>query len=162
MASLFNIDERLRNYEMQFDPDTGEWVNEDEFNAISMEKSEKIENTLLVIKEKLHFLDALKAEKKGREEEISRVNKEVETLKARVGASLNYEKFESARAKASFRKSESVVIKDADKIPAEFMEYKNVASPKKDAIKRYLKGIEGSDEKCEWAEIETKQNLQLK
>ena len=161
MASLFNIDERIRNYEMQFDED-GVWVNEDEWNNIEMEKSEKIENTLFVIKDKELFLSGLKAEKKGREEEIKRVSKEVENLKARVGASLNYEKFETPRVRVSFRKSESVVIPDESKVPTEYMEYKNTASPKKDAIKKFIKSLEGSDEKCDWASIEVKQNLQLK
>lgn len=162
MASLWEIDERLMNYQMEFDPDTGEWVNEDEWDAIQMDKTEKIVNTIKVIENKTALRDAVKAKEKNMSERVKTLDREINYLKARVGASLNYEKFETEDVKITFRKSESVVIKDESKIPAEFMEFKNVASPKKDAIKKYLKGIEGSEEPCEWAEIQTKQNIQIK
>lgn len=162
MASLWEIDERLMNYQMEFDPDTGEWVNEGEWNAIEMEKSEKIANTIKVIENKIALRAAIKAKIKGLTDRLKTLDKEIDYLKARVGASLGYKKFETDEVRVTFRKSESVVIPDESKVPAEFMEYKNTASPKKDAIKKYLKSIEGSDETCDWAEIEEKQNLQLK
>lgn len=161
MASLWEIDERLMRYQMQFNED-GEWINEDEWNAIEMEKSEKIANTIKVIENKILLRDGIKAKSKSMDERVKALDKEINTLKARVGASLNYEKFETEDVKISFRKSKSVVIPDASKVPAEYMEYKSTASPQKDKIKKYLESIEGSDEKCEWASIETKQNMQLK
>lgn len=162
MASLWEIDERLMNYQMEFDPDTGEWVNEDEWEAIQMDKTEKIKNTIKVIENKIALKAAIKAKIKGLTDRFKTLDKEIDYLKARVGASLGYEKFETDEVKVTFRKSESVVIPDESKVPAEFMEYKSTASPRKDDIKKYLKSIEGSDEKCDWASIETKQNLQLK
>lgn len=161
MASLWEIDARLASYEMKFDSD-GVWVNEDEYNAIQMDKTEKIKNTIKVIENKIALKAAIKAKIKGLTDRFKTLDKEIDYLKARVGASLGYEKFETDEVKVTFRKSESVVIPDESKVPAEFMEYKNVASPKKDEIKKHLKSLEGSDEKCEWASIEVKQNIQIK
>lgn len=161
MASLWEIDEKLMNYQMEFDED-GVWVNEDEWDAIQMDKTEKIKNTIKVIENKIALRAAIKAKIKGLTDRLKTLDKEIDYLKARVGASLGYEKFETDDVRVTFRKSESVVIPDESKVPAEFMDYKNVASPRKDDIKKYLKGIEGSDEKCDWASIETKQNIQIK
>lgn len=162
MASLWEIDKKLMNYQMEFDPDTGEWVNEDELDSIQMDKTEKIKNIIKVIENKIALRAAIKAKIKGLTDRLKTLDKEIDYLKARVGASLGYEKFETDEVRVTFRKSESVVIPDESKVPAEYMEYKNVASPKKDAIKKYLKGIQGSGEECEWATLEAKQNIQIK
>lgn len=162
MASLWEIDERLMNYQMEFDPDTGEWVNEDEYNAIQMDKDEKIENTALVIKNKQYLLDALKDEKRNLDDRIKVLTNEIDRLKQRVGFSLGYKPFETPKCKISFRKSKSVVVTDEDKIPKKFFKTEKVTKLMKDEVKKYLASIEGSNKKCNWAKLEEKQNLQLK
>lgn len=149
------------NYQMEFDSD-GVWTNESEWEAIQMEKEEKIENTILVIKNKQYLLDALKSEKKNLDDRIKALANEIDKLKERVGASLNYEKFETARCKISFRKSEAVIIKDESKIPKKFFKTEKVTKFLKDEAKKYLKGIKGSGKECDWAELEERQNMQLK
>lgn len=161
MASLYQIDERLLNYQMEFDSD-GVWINEDEYNAIQMDKEEKIENTALVIKNKQYLLEALKTEKKSLDERIKVLTNEIDRLKQRVGFSLGYEPFETPKCKISFRKSESVVVTDEDKIPKKYFKTEKVTKLMKDEVKKYLKGIQGSGKKCKWAKLEEKQNLQLK
>lgn len=161
MASLWEIDERLMNYQMEFDSD-GVWVNEDEYNAIQMDKSEKIENTALVIKNKQYLLEALKNEKKSLDERIKVLTNEIDRLKQKVGFSLGYKPFETSKCKISFRKSESVVVTDEDKIPKKYFKTEKVAKLMKDEVKKYLKGIQGSGKNCKWAKLEEKQNLQLK
>lgn len=161
MASLYDIDERIANYQMEFDSD-GVWCNEDEWNSIQMEKEEKIENTILVIKNKQYLLDALKSEKNNLDERIKVLTNEIKRLKERVGESLNYQKFETPKCKVSFRKSEAVIIKDESKIPKRFFKTEEVTKFLKDEAKKYLKGIKGSDEECDWAELEEHQNIQIK
>lgn len=161
MSSLYEIDARLASYEMEFDSD-GVWINEDEYNAIQMDKSEKIENTALVIKNKQYLLEALKNEKKSLDERIKVLTNEIDRLKQKVGFSLGYKPFETSKCKISFRKSESVVVTDEDKIPKKYFKTEKVTKLMKDEVKKYLKGIQGSEKNCDWASIETKQNIQIK
>lgn len=149
------------NYQMEFDED-GVWINESEWEAIQMEKEEKIENTILVIKNKQYLLDALKSEKGNIDERIKVLTNEIKRLKERVGESLNYQKFETPKCKVSFRKSEAVVIKDESKIPKKFFKKEEVSTFLKNEAKKYLKGIGGSGKTCEWAELEEHQNIQIK
>lgn len=162
MASLFEIDERIANYQMEFDPETGEWINEDEWNEIQMSKEEKIENTALVIKNKMYLLEALKSEKKSIEERIKVLTNEIERLKYRIGVSLGYTKFETPKVKIGWRKSESLIVKDVDKIPKKYLKVEKSTKFLKEEAKKYLKSIQGTNKKCDWAELEEKQNMQLK
>lgn len=161
MASLYEIDQRILNYKMEFDED-GVWINEDEWESIKMDKEDKIEATALVVKDKEAFLDALKKEKSNIEDRIKACANEIDKLKERIGASLVYEKFETPKVKITYRKSEPVVIPDEALVPDRYVNLTVVRKPVKDNIKKYLKELEVKGEECEWAHLEHKKNVNIK
>lgn len=161
MASLWEIDERLMNYQMEFDKD-GVWINEDEWESIKMDKTEKIKNTVRVIENKMALRDAIKAKEKDMDERVKTLNKEIDTLKRRVGASLNYEKFETDEVKITFIKSTALIVTDESKIPERFLKEETKVKFDKDAAKKWYKDIQGTDEECDWATLEIRHNMQIK
>lgn len=160
--TLWEINEKLNNYQMEIDPETGEWLNESELDELKMSREEKIESMSLVVKNKQALRSALAEENKNFTQRMKALDNEIDRLKNKIGFELEYKPFETSKVKLSFRRSESVEIKDDAKIPDEYLNIEVKRAPRKDAIKKYLKGIEGSDETCEWAELVRKQNLQIK
>ena len=150
------------NYQMEFDPDTGEWLNEDEWESIKMDKTEKIKNTIKVIENKTALREAIKAKEKGMNERVKTLDREIEHLKYRVGASLNYEKFETEDVRVTFRKSESVEILNPEAVPERFLKNEVVKTPQKPEIKKYLKEKEAEGEEVPWAKLNRKNNMVLK
>lgn len=161
MSSLWEIDQRLLNYEMQFDED-GVWINEDEYESINMAKEEKIEGTCCVIKNKKAFLEALKNEKKALEERIRDEAHSIEALEGRIARSLGGEPFETTKCKVSFRKSESVDIPDEALVPDRFINITMERKPVKKNIMAYLKKAEANGEEVDWASINRKLNISIK
>lgn len=162
MASLYEINEKLAMYEMQFDESTGEWLNEDELTALQMEKDEKRENIALYIKNLEAEANAVKAESKNLDERYKRLINKATRLHGYLEADLNGEPFKTSRVECRWRKSEAVKILNEDAVPERFMDIQVVRKPVKNEIKKYLKGLEGSDEEVPWATLEKKNNLQLK
>ena len=162
MASLYELNAKLAVYEMEFDEDTGEWVNENELDALNMERDEKIENICLWVKNLRAEASAIKAEEKTLADRRKAKENKADRLEDYVALNLDGAKFETPRVKITWRKSESVEILDESKIPDEFLDISTVRKPVKAEIKKYLKGIEGSDETCEWARIDVKNNIGIK
>lgn len=162
MASLYELNAKLAVYEMEFDEDTGEWINEDELDALNMERDEKIENICLWAKNLRAEASAIKAEEKALADRRKSKENKADRLEDYVALNLDGAKFETPRVKILWRKSESVEILDESKIPDEFLDISTVRKPVKAEIKKYLKGIEGSDETCEWARIDAKNNMSIK
>ena len=162
MASLYELNLKLATYEMEFDEETGEWLNENELDAIHMEREEKIENICLWVKNLRAEISAIKAEEKALADRRKAKEKKADNLEDYVALNLDGAKFETPRVKILWRKSESVEILDELKIPDEFLDISTVRKPIKAEIKKYLKGIEGSDETCEWARIDSKRNMSIK
>lgn len=161
MASLYELNVKLAVYEMEFD-ENGEWINENELEAIHMERDEKIENICLWIKNLEAEKAAVRAEKQNFDEREKKLGNKIDRLKSYVASSLDGKEFKTSKVVCKFRKSESVKILDESKIPEEFLKISVVREPLKKEIKKYLKDIEGSDEECEWAKIDKKNNLSVK
>lgn len=161
MASLYELNARLMTYEMEFDED-GVWVNEDELEALHMERDEKIEQICLWIKNIEAEATAVGNEEQVFAERKKKLKNKAERLKEYVASSLDGKPFKTSKVVCSFRKSESVEIIDEDKIPAEYLDISVVRKPIKAEIKKYLKDIDGSDETCDWARINKKINLSIK
>ena len=161
MSSLYELNAKLATYEMEFDED-GVWINEDELDAIHMERDEKIENICLWAKNLRAEANAIKEEEKSLADRRKSKENKADRLEDYVALNLDGAKFETPRVKIMWRKSESVEILDESKIPDEYLNISVVRKPIKAEIKKYLKGIEGSDETCEWARIDAKNNMSIK
>lgn len=161
MASLYEINEKLVNYRMEFDED-GVWINEDELNALQMEKDEKRENIALWIKNIEAEANAVKAESKNLDDRYKRLINKATRLLDYLAADLNGEPFKTSKVECRWRKSESVEILNEDAIPERFLDIQVVRKPMKNEIKKHLKGIEGSGEEVPWARLDKKNNLSLR
>lgn len=161
MASLYEINTKLALYEMEFDED-GCWVNEDELDALTMERDEKIEQICLWIKNLEAESNAVKAERQNFAEREKKLGNKIDRLRGYVSANLDGKPFKTSKVVCSFRKSESVEILREDAVPERFLDISVVRKPMKSNIKKYLKEAEARGEEVPWARIEEKRNLQLK
>ena len=162
MASLYEINNAIAMYEMEFDPDTGEWINESELDALQMDRNEKIESLLLWAKNLNAEGMAIKAEADVLKDRYKRIENKIRRIEDYVAGSLAGEKFSTPRVEVTWRKSEKVIIPDEFKVPDKFVNLSVERKPVKAEIKKYLKKIEGTDEKCDWASLEIKNNMSVK
>lgn len=162
MASLYEITNAIALYEMEFDPDTGEWINEKELDALQMDKAEKIESLLFWAKNLNAEGMAIKAEADVLKDRYKRIENKIRRIEDYVASSLAGEKFSTPRVEVTWRKSEKVIIPDDFKVPDKFVNLSVERKPVKAEIKKYLKSIEGTDEKCDWAYLEVKNNMSVK
>jgi hypothetical protein len=114
----------------------------------------------------IHVIRKIEAEvemAKAYEEQAKVYRKRKETVIARLKKSLEdaaklYGKYEAGIHTVSTRKSEQVIITDAEKIPSEYLNRKIIETPDKSKIKAFLK----NGEKVEGAELVTNQNLSIR
>lgn len=136
MARLYEIDRSILEC---IDLETGEVIDAERLENLQMEKSQKIENIALWIKNLQSDALAFKAEKDAFAEREQAATKKAEQLKAYLAQVLEGQKFSTARCAVSFRRSESVTIEDENSIPQEMMVQKVEFKPDKKAIKELLK-----------------------
>ena len=179
MSSLYEINQQLQILEeYMVDPDTGEMLDEDSFNAkfdeIQMALNDKIESTMLFYKSLNSEAEAIKAEEKNLTQRRKVKEALAERLKKRIDnyithqftdddgnvdlTGLNKYKFETPRLKLSYRKSESVDVPDATKVPKEYQKVKTEITADKTAIKKAIK----SGAKIDGATLVTNVNMQVK
>lgn len=147
---------------MQFDPDTGEWLNEDELMAIQMEKDEKRENIALFIKNLEAEAQMVYTEAKSLLDRHKRIVNKANHLHDYLALDLDGEPFKTPRVVCTFRKSESVDITNEDAVPDRFLDISVVRKPMKNEIKKYLKEAEAKGETVPWARLDKKNNLMVK
>ena len=119
--NLFEIDEKILSC---VDMDTGELIDAEMLEALSMERDTKIENICLWIKNLASESEALKAEKKAFDERQKKAENKMNSLKKYITSYLAGQKFESAKVSVSFRKSESLEISEDAVIPYEYLKQK--------------------------------------
>ena len=179
MANLYEIDYQLRVLEdYMCDPDTGELLDEDSFNAkfdeIQMALSEKIENSMCFYKNLQADIEAFKAEEKNLAQRRKVKENLAERVKNRIDNyvtmqftdedgnvdkdNLNKWKFETPKVKLSYRKSDSVDVYDIDSLPKEYIKEKIEVSADKTALKKDIK----SGKEINGAKIVTNLNMQVK
>ena len=156
MANLFDINRELQDlWEAALDPETGELDEEKlaAFEALGMERDAKIENIACWIKNLKSDAEALKAEAKNMADRAKAAERKADSLKRYLAAALHGEKFQSARAAISWRKSVSVEVDDAEveNLPEQYIRRKVSVEADKTAIKDALKAGE-SIEGCRLVE----------
>lgn len=166
--TLYDIDNRiLEIIERGFivDEETGEIIDaHDEVNAkleeLEFDRTAKIENIALYIKNMESLIVSLKAEEKALADRRRAREKRIENLKNYLASSMvvaNENGIETSKVCISFRKSESVVVNE-EILDRKYFNEKVSYTPDKTAIKKAIK--DGAT--IDGAYIETKQNLQIK
>lgn len=162
---LYDIDQKIIENGFVIDEESGEFFDSPEAVSAKLEELEfdrtaKIENIALYIKNMESLVNSIKAEEKLLADRRRAREKRIESLKNYLTSSMvaaNENGIETSKVCISFRKSESVVVNEA-LLDQKYFNEKVTYTPDKTAIKKALK--EGAT--IEGAYIETKQNLQLK
>lgn len=128
-------------------------------NNLKLERSEKIESCVALIKNWEALEDAIKAEEAALKARRESLERRAIWLKHYIGFCLQPgERFESARCKVSWRKSESVEITNEVNVPDEYTEWVVTKKINKALIKDAIKnGLE-----VPGAELIRKNNLVIK
>lgn len=152
--NLFEIDERILSC---IDMETGELIDAEMLEALSMERDTKVENCCLWIKNLAAEVEALKVEKNAFAERQKRAENKMNSLKQYITTYLAGAKFETAKVSVSFRKSESLEISEGAVIPAEYLKQKEP-----DIDKAGLKKAVKAGQAFDGISIVEKQNIQIK
>ena len=159
---LYEIDksiEQVIENGFSVDEETGELLfSSEDLEKLSIDRSSKIENTALVIKNYLALAEDIKQEETVLKERRNSILKRADYLQNLLSMSLNGEKFETAKCSISFRKSAKVIIDENVNLPEEYTKSIIKVEPNKAEIKNALKqGIE-----IKGCRIEETQNIQIK
>lgn len=135
--TIFDIDEAILNL---VDEETGEVVDIEALEALEMERDKKVSNIACWIKQLDAEAEAIKAEKKKLADRQTAKENKAKALREFLARVLNGEKFEDARCKVSYRRSESVEVADDidfNYIPDEYIKVTRAID--KTAIKTAIK-----------------------
>ena len=135
MPNLYEINQAILGC---IDPETGEIVDS-RINELLMEREQKLENITLWIKNLKADAQAFKAEKEAFDKRQKAAEKKIVSLTKYLTDNLNGETFSTTKCAVSFRRSESVEVFSAEKVPKKFMLKKIIVEPDKNAIKAFLK-----------------------
>lgn len=139
MSSLYQIDQEIMQC---LDMETGEIIDPERLSALQMERTSKIENVALWIKNLQADANAYKAEKDAFAEREKKALAKVDSLKKWLATACDGQKFNTWRCSVTFRKSERVEVLDETKIPQELLKATCIVQPDKAAIKEALRAGE--------------------
>lgn len=128
------------------------------FQNIALERDTAIEACILSDKNDKAFLEALDAEIKALQNRKKTVANRIEWREGYLTTLLDGNKFETAKAKASFRKSDRVTIISPELIPDEYNKVQIKSEPDKALIKTAIK----SGKQVAGASLDTFLNIQIK
>lgn len=134
--NLFEIDRQISEC---VDFETGEIIDIEKLEALTMERDAKIENVALWIKNLEADAKALDEQEKAFKERKDKAKKKAESLKKYLASALDGQKLSTARCMVSFRKTSKVNVLDESVIPTEYMTEKVTREPNKTAIGAAIK-----------------------
>lgn len=161
--SLYELDTKIKgciqlDAEHVVDTEDGEIFDLQQFEALQMERGQKIEGMCCYIKNLMAEAVAYEAEEKRMRERRAAKEREIDRCKGYLAGVLYGEKFETPRCKISWRKSEICNVLNIDTVPDEFKRTKVTIDADKTAIKKAIKaGME-----IPGAEVIQKLNMTLK
>ena len=158
---LWQIDERINKIlenDFYIDEETGEVFLTEDLDKLDVERTEKIENVALYVKNLKYEAEAIKSEIDNLKSRAEIKNKKAEKLTNYLDKVLCGEKLETPKVALSYRKSTAVKIENEELLPDEFMTIKIDKKPNKVAIAKLLK----NGETITGCELIEKQNLQIK
>lgn len=161
--SLYELDTKIKgciqlDAEHVVDTEDGEIFDLQQFEALQMERGQKIEGMCCYIKNLMAEAVAYEAEEKRMRERRAAKEREIDRCKGYLAGVLYGEKFETPRCKISWRKSEICNVLNIDAVPDEFKRTKVTVDADKTAIKKAIKG--GAE--IPGAEVIQKLNMTLK
>ena len=136
--TLYELDKAIADFELEVNED-GEVLNIDELDELNLAREQKIEGISLWVKNLEAEKEAVKHEKDNFADREKRLGKKIDSLKGYLTYALQGEKFSTPKVAVSFRKSESVLVKDEYLIPDEYCEFTVMRKPNKKNIKDALK-----------------------
>lgn len=155
MSSLYTINQAILDC---VDTNTGEILDEQAFEALQMERNEKLENIALWVKNLTSESEALKAEEKAFAERRKAAENKAESLKRYLDSALKGQKFNTTKVAITYRKSTSVDVLDVEKLPEAYRKTVTTVSADKTAIGAALK----AGELVDGATLVEKNNLSIK
>ena len=168
MASLYEIDGRIWDVIQAgyaLDEETGEFWDDSAFEALEMERNDKLEGCALFVKNMEANIEAIRNEEKKLAERRHVLERRAERMRDYIAASMlafGDKQLETARVALSLRKSESVTIYDETLIPAEYVRTVESVKVDKTAIKKAIKELAKFGGCVPGAVLEVHQNLQVK
>lgn len=163
MANIYELNDQIKaciqlDEEHVVDTEDGEIFDLQQFEALQMERGQKIEGMCCYIKNKLAEAQAIDAEIDTLSYRSGAIKKEVDRCKGYLAGVLYGEKFETPRCKITWRKSEVCNVLSMEAIPDEYKRTKVTVDADKTAIKKAIKaGME-----IPGAEVIQKLNMTLK
>ena len=133
--TIYEIDEAILSC---IDTETGEVIDTEQLDKLTMEREAKLENIACWIKELKAEAEALKAEKMAFAKRQQVAENKMESLKKYLAYALDGQAFKTVRASVTFRKSQAVEIADIYKLDENYLRYKEPEADKT-AIKEALK-----------------------
>lgn len=155
--TLYELDKAIADFELEVNED-GEVLNIDELDELNLAREQKIEGISLWVKNLEAEKEAVKHEKDNFADREKRLGKKIDSLKKYLTYALDGQKFSTPKVAVSFRKSESVLVKDKYLIPDSYMNLSVVREPNKAAIKNALK----RGEEIMGVELLEKRNISIK
>ena len=116
--TLYEIDSEIMNC---IDTETGEIIDTDKIESLQMERSQKIRNIALWIKDLKAEAEALKVEKDNFAQRQRTAENKIDSLKKYLAFALNGEKVKETEYTISYRKSQAVEITDIDALPKGYL-----------------------------------------
>ena len=151
--TLFQIDDRLASL---VDEETGEIVDIEAFDALVMERDEKVKGIAMAYKNLCAEAEAINAQKRIFADRESALKRRMESCKRYLEYALHGEGFKSTEVCCRYRKTDAVEIDDIHAIPSEYLKVQEPEASK-DAIKRAIKA--GID--VPGARLETRMSLSV-
>lgn len=163
MANIYELNDQIKaciqlDEEHVVDTEDGEIFDLQQFEALQMERGQKIEGMCCYIKNKLAEAQAIDAEIDTLSYRSGAIKKEVDRCKGYLAGALYGEKFETPRCKITWRKSEICNVLSMEAIPDEYKRTKVTVDADKTAIKKAIKA--GAE--VPGAEVIQKLNMTLK
>lgn len=157
--NLYEINDAIMNC---VDAETGEIIDIEALNNLSIERDSKIENLACWYKNLMADAEALKAEKNAFAEREKTIRNKADSIKKYLSRVLDGEKFSTEKCALSFRKSESVEVLDMEAFMSDDKaeNYLKYAAPtvNKADLKRALK----SGETFRGVLLSNNNNIQIK
>ena len=157
--TLYEIDRRIDDFLCYAeDMELSEDEIKDTLDSLMMDRTEKIDNIACYYKNLAAEAEAIKLEEVKLRDRRQAIDNKADRVKAYLDRALAGNRFESARVKVTYRKSEQVVVEDLEKLGKQFLRIKQTVEPNKGLIKEVIK----TGAEVEGARLEVKNNISVK
>lgn len=160
MATLYELSEELKNFDLEIDKETGEILNADELEMLMIDHELKLKNCVWWYKNMKAEADALKAEKMKFAKRQQTAERKAEWMKQYIAQDLDGKEFkpeDDVTVRVGWRKSKTVECSDIYKVPDEYIRFKEPELDKTKIKKAISEGIT-----VDGCEIVEKNNIQIK